>query len=73
MSDPPTPNLLIFSPVQSSGIALSSILPAAGAFEIVLPCRRLVLVIEPCHRYMTVAMAIYNAEAEAIVTIIIQP
>ena len=34
---PTNPQFAIFSPVQSSGIALSSILPAAVALEIVLP------------------------------------
>ena len=37
LSDPPNPNLQFSSPVQSSGIALSSIARAAVALEIVLP------------------------------------
>ena len=37
ISDPPTPQFAVLSPVQSSGTALSSILPAAVSLEIVLP------------------------------------
>ena len=37
LSDLPTPQSTIVSPVQSSGIALSLILPAAVALEIFLP------------------------------------
>ena len=45
MSDPPPPQFANYSPLQSSGIALSLVLPAAVALEIGLPYLRLLLMI----------------------------